>query len=293
MILNYIVWNIEPQIIKFDSFELRYYSLLFGLGFIIGYYIMANMFKKEGYAPELLDKLTIYIILATIIGARLGHCLFYEPETYLKHPLRMILPFEISDAGGFKFTGFQGLASHGAAIGILIGLYLYARKVKVPFLWILDRIAIVTALAGAFIRIGNFFNSEISGVPTTLPWGVKFMQVWDSYDRAAGEILPKHPAQLYEALAYLLIFALLIYLYNKKYQTLKQGFFIGLFLVLVFSSRFFIEFVKDVQVDFEQGMTLNMGQILSIPFVLLGVYLLVRKPSVVTLKANPIKKKNQ
>jgi prolipoprotein diacylglyceryl transferase len=277
MILNYIVWDLRPQIVQFNSFEIRYYSLLFGLGFIFGYYILERMFKREGIPVELLDKLTIYVILATIIGARLGHCIFYEPETYLRHPIKMILPFEGTPGVDFKFTGFQGLASHGGAIGLLIGLYLFARKTKVPYIWILDRIAIVTALAATCIRVGNFFNSEINGIPTTLPWGVKFMRVSDDFDKAAGEILAKHPAQLYEALAYLIIFFMLIYFYNKKYDKLKPGFFIGWFLVLVFAARFFIEFIKDIQVDFEAGMALNMGQILSIPFVLLGIYLLMHK----------------
>ncbi|MBN1117086.1 MAG: prolipoprotein diacylglyceryl transferase [Bacteroidales bacterium] len=280
MLLSYITWNLRPQIFKLDSFELRYYSLMFGLGFIIAYYLLAKMYKREGVSLELLDKLTMYMILATIIGARLGHCIFYEPETYLLHPLKIILPFEGKIGQDFRFTGYQGLASHGGGIGILIGLYLYCRKYKITYLWILDRIAIVTALVGTFIRMGNFFNSEINGIPTDLPWGVKFMRAWDQYDAAAGEVLPKHPAQLYEALAYLLIFVLLTYLYNKRHQLVKQGYFIGLFLILVFSARFFIEFVKDIQVDFEQGMTLNMGQWLSIPFIISGIYLLRRKAPV-------------
>ena len=277
MMLNFITWDIRPWIFEIGSFQVRYYSLLFGLGFIIGYYILVRIFTKENVSVEFLDKLTVYIILATILGARFGHCIFYEPDVYLKNPLKIILPFQGTIGKDFHFTGFQGLASHGGAIGILIGLYLYYRKYKISYLWILDRIAIVTALAGAFIRIGNFFNSEINGIPTTQPWGVKFMRVTDDFDRAAGEILPKHPAQLYEAIAYILIFALLIYLYKTKFEIVKKGFFIGLFLVTVFTARFFIEFVKDIQEDFEKGMVLNMGQILSIPFVLLGIYLLVRK----------------
>lgn len=292
MMLNYIVWDIKPQILEFASFELRYYSLLFGLGFIIGYYIMSRMFKREGIDIELLDKFTIYVIVATIIGARFGHCIFYEPETYLKNPLKIILPFEGKIGVDFKFTGYQGLASHGGAIGLLIGIYLYSRKYKVPYIWILDRIAIVTALAATCIRVGNFFNSEINGIPTDLPWGVKFMQSWDSFDKAAGEVLPKHPAQLYEAIAYILIFVFLIYFYNNHLKKLKPGFFIGWFFILVFSARFFIEFVKDIQVAREANMALNMGQLLSIPFVLLGIYILrhkfENKPfQPVSLKADP------
>jgi phosphatidylglycerol---prolipoprotein diacylglyceryl transferase len=287
MILSYITWNIRPQIFTIGTFEVRYYSLLFGLGFIIGYYLFLRMYKKEGVSVELLDKLTIYVILATILGARLGHCLFYEPGEYLTHPLKIFLPFQGTIGKDFRFTGYQGLASHGGALGLLIGIYLYARKYKLTYLWVMDRLAIVTAQAGAFIRIGNFFNSEITGIPTTLPWGVKFMRVKDDYDIAAHEILPKHPAQLYEAIAYLLVFALLFYLYNKKYQVAKKGYFLGIFLVLVFTARFFIEFVKDVQEGFEKGMLLNMGQLLSIPFIALGLYLLFRKDPV---PATPYKK---
>jgi phosphatidylglycerol---prolipoprotein diacylglyceryl transferase len=275
--LNYIVWNIKPQIIQFSGFEIRYYSLLFGLGFIFGYYIFTRMFKREGVDLELLDKLTLYVIVATIIGARFGHCLFYEPEVYLKHPLKIILPFEGKIGVNFKFTGYQGLASHGGAIGLLIGLYLYSRKYKVPYIWILDRIAIATALAATCIRTGNFFNSEINGIPTNLPWGVKFMQAWDGFDKAAGEVVPKHPAQLYEAFVYLLIFIFLMYFYNKKLKQVKPGFFIGWFFILVFTARFFIEFVKDIQVSREANMFLNMGQLLSIPFIILGIYLVNHK----------------
>jgi prolipoprotein diacylglyceryl transferase len=275
--LNFITWNVKPQIIQFENFEIRWYSLLFGLGFIIGYYIMQKMFKREGIKLELLDKLTFYIIIATILGARFGHCIFYEPETYLKAPWKIILPFTGTPGIDFKFTGFQGLASHGGAIGILIGLALYARKFKVNYLWILDRIAIVTALAGAFIRLGNLFNSEIYGVETSLPWGFKFMReiLYPPFP-TAEEIVPKHPTQLYEALAYLIIFGLLMYFY-KAYQKYKHGFFIGWFMILVFTARFFIEFVKEDQVGFEAGMSFNMGQWLSIPFIIAGIFLVARK----------------
>ncbi len=276
MILTYITWDVRPQIIKFDSFELRWYSLLFGLGFILGYYILQRIFKRENIKLELLDKLTFYIIIATILGARMGHCLFYEPEVYLKHPLKMFLPFTGTIGEDFRFTGFQGLASHGGAIGILIGLGLYCRKFKVNYLWILDRLAIVTALAGACIRIGNLFNSEIYGVQTDLPWGFKFMREALYFNITPEQVVPKHPTQLYEALSYLLVFGILMFLY-KNYEKHKNGFFIGWFLILVFTARFLIEFVKEDQVGFEAGMTLNMGQILSIPFVLAGIILLVIK----------------
>lgn len=277
MLLNYIIWDVRPQIIQFDGFEIRWYSLLFGLGFVFGYMIMQKMFKRENISLELLDKLTFYIIIATILGARLGHCIFYEPEVYLKAPWKIFLPFTGFPGNNFKFTGFQGLASHGGAIGILLGLWAYCRKFKVEYLWILDRIAIVTALAAFFIRMGNLFNSEIYGRATDLPWGFKFMRETLYYRITPEEVVPKHPTQIYEALAYLIAFGVLIFLYNKMYKKLKQGFFIGLFLILIFTARFFIEFVKEDQVAFEAGMTLNMGQILSLPFIIGGIWLLVRK----------------
>ncbi len=295
MILNYIVWNLKPQILDFNSFEIRYYSLLFGIGFIFGYYVLAKLFKREGIPNELLDKLVIYVIIATILGARLGHCLFYEPQEYLAHPLKIFLPFEGTIGKDFRFTGYQGLASHGGVIGILFALFLYARKFKIPYLWIVDRMAIVGALGGAFIRLGNFFNSEITGTPTDLPWGVKFMRSWDSFDAAAGEVVPKHPAQLYEALCYLAIFFFLLWFYKRNYPKLILGRLTGYFFILLFAARFFIEFVKDDQVSFEHGMFLNMGQILSLPFIALGVFLIFRKSEIKPIKpvvseSNPKKK---
>jgi phosphatidylglycerol---prolipoprotein diacylglyceryl transferase len=275
----YIDWNVRPQALDLGFIEIRWYSLMFLLGFILGYYILSKIFKKEGLPIDLLDKLTFYMVICTIIGARLGHCIFYEPEVYLRHPLKMILPFEGTIGKDFRFTGYQGLASHGGAIGIIIGLYIYARKVKQPYLWVLDRIGIVTALAGACIRTGNLFNSEIYGHQTNLPWGFRFMRE-ALYGTPADLIVPKHPTQLYEALCYLIIFVILIYIYYKKYPDLKSGLLIGLFFILVFGTRFFIEFLKETQVDFEKGMVLNMGQILSIPFVLIGIYLVFRKKNI-------------
>jgi phosphatidylglycerol:prolipoprotein diacylglycerol transferase len=277
--IAYIDWDVRPQALDLGFIEIRWYSLLFLLGFVAGYYILSKIFKKEGLSIELLDKLTFYVVICTIIGARLGHCIFYEPEVYLSHPLKMILPFEGTIGKDFKFTGYQGLASHGAAIGILIGLYIFARKVKQPYLWVLDRIGIVTALAGALIRIGNLFNSEIYGHQTSLPWGFRFMHE-ALYGTPRELIVPKHPTQLYEAFCYLIIFIVLINIYYKKYPSLKPGLLIGLFFIMVFSARFFIEFLKENQVDFEQGMLLNMGQVLSIPFILLGLYLVFRKTDI-------------
>lgn len=274
--ISSIVWNVKPQIADLGFMELRWYSLLFLLGFVIGYYILLKVFKKEGVSVEMLDKLTFYVVISTIIGARLGHCLFYEPEIYLKHPLRMILPFEGTLGKDFHFTGYQGLASHGGAIGILLGLVLYSRSTKLPYLWILDRLAMVTAQAACLIRLGNLFNSEIVGTATNLPWGVKFVRLAPR-GIPIEQIVPLHPAQIYESICYLIIFIILITIYSRKQPTLKPGFLLGLFFILVFTARFFIEFVKEDQVNFEAGMLMNMGQLLSIPFIIAGFILVFRK----------------
>lgn len=276
--IAFINWNVRPQLIDLGFIEIRWYSLLFLLGFIIGYYILSKIFKKEGLSIDLLDKLSFYVVISTILGARLGHCLFYEPDIYLKHPLRMILPFEGTIGQDFKFTGYQGLASHGGAIGILIGIYLFSRSTKKSYIWTLDRLAIVTALAASLIRLGNLFNSEIYGHETTLPWGFRFLRESLYYGTPVEVIVPKHPTQIYESLSYLLIFVVLILFYYKKYPAIKPGFLLGLFLTTVFSARFFIEFLKENQVDFESNMALNMGQILSIPFIITGIILMFRKP---------------
>ncbi|MFO8234413.1 MAG: prolipoprotein diacylglyceryl transferase [Bacteroidales bacterium] len=256
MFLNYIVWDVDPEIFSIGPLSVRYYGLFFALAFLLGYYIFMRIFKIEKIPVEVLDKLTIYMVIGTVAGARLGHVFFYQPAYYLSNP------FEI-------FAIWQGgLASHGAAIGILLALYLFVRKEKKPYMWILDRIVIVVALAGFFIRMGNLMNSEIYGTATNLSWGFIFER--------KNEIVPKHPTQIYEALAYLAIFALLAWIYFKKKGKFKQGLLFSLFMILVFTARFFIEFIKEVQVSFEQQMTLNMGQILSIPFVLVGFILLYR-----------------
>jgi len=256
MLLNYINLNVDPDIVSFWGLTIRYYGILFASSFFFGYLIMQKIFKKEGLTVELLDKLTVYMAIGTVLGARLGHCLFYQPDYYLSHPWEIIKIWH------------GGLASHGAAIGILISLYYFARKNKKPYLWILDRIVIVVALASFFIRMGNLMNSEIYGIQTSLPWGFIFIR--------DGQTIPKHPTQIYEALCYLLIFILLYTIYNKKGIKLIQGYIFSIFLILLFTVRFFIEFIKEDQVGFEQGMSLNMGQWLSIPFVLIGVFLLYR-----------------
>lgn len=256
-ILSAIIWNADKEIFRIGPLAVRWYGLLFAMGFVVGYQIMQWVYKRENKTQKQLDTLSIVMILSTIFGARLGHCLFYEPAYYLSNPLAILKVWE------------GGLASHGAAIGILLGLWIYIRTEKdISYFWILDRIVIVIALAGFFIRIGNFFNSEIYGLPTEAPWAVIFAQV---------DQIPRHPVQIYEALSYLTIFVALFFLYKNSYQKLKQGFLFGFFLFTVFGMRFILEYTKDFQADFEVGLPLKMGQILSIPLILYGLYLVVRK----------------
>lgn len=264
---NVINWDIQPEIFKIGSFGLRYYALCWLAAFAISYVLMLKVFKKEGKTQEQLDQLSIYIFLGTLIGARLGHCLFYEFDYYKDHILEIFLPFRWDANGNFQMTGFAGLASHGAAVGILTSIYLFSRKTKINFMWVADRLVLVVPIAGAFVRLGNFFNSEMIGPPTDLPWGVVFKQ---------HDNIPRHPGQLYEALAYVLIFVVMWYLYNKK-STRKSGFLFGIFLVLLFGARFVLEYFKIDQEAFEQNMLFNMGQLLSIPFILVGFYLIFRK----------------
>ena len=255
MELQIIPWNVNPEIFRIGNFAVRWYGLLFASGFVFGYYIMRRIFRNEGLSDATLDRLTVYMAVGTIVGARLGHCFFYEPEYYLARPLEILKVWH------------GGLASHGAAIGILLALWLFVRKEKKPFMWVIDRVVIVVALAGALIRLGNLMNSEIYGVETTLPWGFVFLR--------NGENAPKHPTQIYEALAYLTAFGILMRIYWKNLGKQKPGLLFGVFLVIVFGFRFFVEYVKEDQVAFEAGMKLNMGQWLSIPFVLAGIAILV------------------
>ena len=251
----YIHWNPNPEIFNISGFGVRWYGLLFASGFFFGYIIMQRIFNQEQISQKVLDRLSIYMLIGTVLGARLGHCLFYEPEYYLSNPIEI---FNIRQGG---------LASHGAAIGIILALWFFVKKEKRPFSWILDRIVIVVALAGGLIRIGNLINSEVYGAPTTLPWAFIFEQV---------DQIPRHPSQIYEALMCFLLFAFLLWLYFKRNAASKPYFLFGIFLVVCFGFRFFVEFIKDVQVAFENEMILNMGQWLSIPFVVFGSILIYR-----------------
>jgi phosphatidylglycerol---prolipoprotein diacylglyceryl transferase len=251
MNLLVINWNVNPEIFRIGNFAVRWYGLLFASGFLFSYIIMKKIFINENLGQAVLDRLTIYMAIGVFVGMRLGHCLFYEPGYYLRHPIEILKIWH------------GGLASHGGAIGILIVLWLFKRKEKKDYFWILDRIAIVAALCSFLIRMGNLMNSEIYGIETSLPWGFIFLR--------NHEIVPKHPTQIYEGLAYLLIFFLLFYLYWRKKGEHYQGMLVSLVCILVFTSRFLIEFLKEDQVAFEASMKLNMGQWLSIPFILMGI----------------------
>jgi len=266
MIMNYIHWNPDPELINILGISIRYYGLLFVSGLILSVYILSWIFKKENIPSEHLDKLFIFGMIGILVGARLGHCLFYEPSYYLSNPLEMILPITFPSGGGVKFIGYQGLASHGGALGLLIALYFYSRKTKHSMIDTINLIAVVSGLGAGFIRLANFMNSEIIGMPTTKPWGVIFERV---------DNLPRHPAQLYETICYFIIFAIMMILYKKKRDKLKSGFFFGLVLVLIFTARFIIEFFKEDQVGFEDGMTFNMGQLLSVPYIVVGIGFIV------------------
>jgi prolipoprotein diacylglyceryl transferase len=266
MILNYIHWNLDPEIINVFGISIRYYGLLFVSGLILAIYMLGWLFKRENIPSKNLEKLTIYSMIGIIAGARLGHCLFYEPSYYLSHPLEMILPVTFPPNGGIKFTGYQGLASHGGVLGLLIGLFFYSRKTKHSMIDILDLIAVVIGVSLGFIRLGNFMNSEIIGMPTTKLWGVIFARV---------DNLPRHPSQLYEAISYFIILAIMIILYLKMRYKLKNGILFGLATVLFFIARFLIEFLKEDQVGFEEGMTFNMGQLLSLPYIAVGIGFIV------------------
>jgi prolipoprotein diacylglyceryl transferase len=259
MLLNYINWNVDPEIFRIGSFAVRWYGVLFAASFLFGYFIMLQFFKKEHIPIKVLDSLTTYMVVGTVIGARLGHCLFYEPSYYLSHPLEILKVWE------------GGLASHGAAIGIIITILIFAGQKKLSFLWVMDRVVIVVALSGLFIRLGNLMNSEIFGHITSLPWGFRFLRATPPLD-----LDPRHPTQLYEGLSYLVIFLFLWWYYYKKDGKPLAGMIFGMFLIAVFGMRFLIEFAKEPQETFERSMSLNLGQLLSIPLIITGGFFVWR-----------------
>lgn len=263
---NGIVWNADPVIFHIGEWSVRWYGLLFALGFVAGIYIMTRMFKKDGVNKDWLDSMFLYVVIGTILGARLGHVFFYDWAYYKEHPAEIIKVWH------------GGLASHGGAIGIILMLWIWSKKVtKKSLLWALDRVVVPTALAGAFIRTGNLMNSEIFGNQTSLPWAFIFIR---------EDNIPRHPTQIYEALAYLAVFIFLMYLFFKTDTRLKEGKIFGWFMALVFGFRFLIEFLKADQVAFESGMVLNMGQWLSIPLVIVGIVFIFWQPQPKVISKN-------
>ena len=274
MILLEIPWNVNPIIVKLGSFELRWYGLFFASAFLLGYQVMANIFKKEGKPEKDLDTLLFVMIISTVVGARFGHYFFYEFDYFLKSPGKFLLDMIVPP--------YSGLASHGAIISIITALFFYGRTHKdQPFLWVADRIVILVALAGFCIRMGNLMNSEILGKPSNVPWAFVFKYDVD-FLRGVYPLEPRHPAQLYEALSCLLLFGILYYLWNRFKAQTPRGLLLGVFMIWVFGLRFCYEFLKENQVAFEDKMTLNMGQLLSIPAVMIGIgvliYTFTRKP---------------
>lgn len=258
--MSYIDWNISPKIFSIGDFSIAWYGVLFASGFYLGFHIMRWVYIREEKSLKTLDIIFIYMVSGAVLGARLGHCLFYDPNYYLSNPLEILKIWE------------GGLASHGGVVGMLLAMYYYAKKTAdISFFWLLDRMTLVIALGSFFIRLGNFFNSEILGIPTNIPWAVVFSRV---------DSLPRHPAQLYEAAVYLSLFMLLLFLYLKRREKLKPGFMMGLLMVVIFGSRFLIEFVKTPQEHFSPILNLNMGQWLSIPVVALGLYFMCSKEKV-------------
>lgn len=284
-----VVWDFDPTFINLFGFEIRWYSLTWVAALLFGGWLFSYFCKREGKPESVSDTAFLYIALGTIIGARVGHCLFYEPMEYLREPWKII-------------TGIRdgGLASHGAAIGIILGIWLSSVKNKVSVWWTADRLGIIAPLSGAMIRFGNLFNSEIIGNETTVPWGFKFMRL-RQYHNLPEELVPmRHPTQLYEALCYIACFVILFVLYRNTKLAKREGFIFGAALVGIFLPRFLIEFVKIDQVAFEQGMTLNMGQWLSVPFVLTGVAIMLwawfrykEQPAVAATPSQPKSAKNK
>ena len=262
----YINWN--PSLTTI--FGMRWYGLCWLLGLLGAYLIVKRLYKQQGIKAELFEPLFFYCFFGILIGARLGHCLFYQPDYYLtsfSHFVEMILPIHFIPDGGWKFTGYEGLASHGGTLGLMIALWIYVRKTKVGIWTVLDNVAIATPIAAFFIRIGNLMNSEIIGKVTDVPWAFVFERV---------DMMPRHPGQLYEAIAYAILLFIGFAVYKKYPQRVGTGFYFGLCLTYIFTARFFIEYTKEIQEEFEASLPLDMGQLLSIPFVIIGIVCMLR-----------------
>ena len=265
-LLNYILWNPNHTALSFGSFEIRWYALCWMIGLAIAYFIVKRLYQEQKIKDELFDPLFIYCFVGILAGARLGHCIFYEPQTYLtsmKGFIEMLLPIHFLADSGWKFTGYEGLASHGGTLGLILALWLYVKHYKMSLWQVLDFIAIATPTTATFIRLGNLMNSEIIGKITDVPWAFIFERV---------DSMPRHPGQLYEAIAYLLIFVLILSIYLKQPQKVGSGLFFGLCLLLIFAFRFAVEYTKEVQEAFESSMPIDMGQLLSIPLIAIGAW---------------------
>lgn len=265
--LLFIHWNPDVVAFHLGPFAVRWYSLCWCIGLLSVYVLMHRMFREQKLKEEQFDPMFLYCFVGILIGARLGHCLFYEPEYFLAHPLEMFLPVKFAADGSWRFTGYEGLASHGGTIGLIAALWFFARKVGLTYLHVLDNVSIVTPITAMFIRLGNLMNSEIIGRPSDVPWAFVFERV---------DTVPRHPGQLYEAICYAFFFLIHWYCYRRWPEKVGTGFFFGLCIFLIFLSRIFIEYTKENQVAFEDGMLFNMGQLLSVPFVLLGAYFICR-----------------
>lgn len=266
MLPLYITWNPSQYLLPIGSAGIRWYGMCWLLGLALGYFMMKWLYKKHKYSSEKFDPLFLYVFISVLLGARLGHCLFYEPEYFLTswdHIIEMIIPIRHLYNGEWKFVGYQGLASHGGVIGLLVGLYLYIKRYKMKTWVVLDFFGICSSITACFIRIGNLMNSEIIGKVTNVPWAFIFIKVDNK---------PRHPGQLYEAIAYLLFFGIIYFIYRRNPKKVGTGLFFGLCLFLIFVFRFFIEYTKELQVAFEAGLPMDMGQILSIPLILLGAW---------------------
>jgi prolipoprotein diacylglyceryl transferase len=268
--LLFVIWNPSLEAFSIGSFSIRWYSLCWLIGLLVAYFVVRWLYKDQKLPPEKFDPLFVYCFIGILVGARLGHCLFYQPDYFLTswHGfVEMLLPIHFMRDGDWQIVGYQGLASHGGTLGLIIALLLYVKYVKVPMWQVLDNIAIATGTTACFIRLGNLMNSEIIGRATDVPWAFVFERV---------DQLPRHPGQLYEAIAYAVLFVIMLVLYKKMPKRVGTGFFFGLCLTYIFTFRFFIEYTKEVQEAFEASLPLDMGQILSIPFILVGGYFLIK-----------------
>jgi prolipoprotein diacylglyceryl transferase len=268
--LLFIIWNPDLEAFHIGPMAFRWYSLCWLVGLLLAYLVVKKLYKEQQIKDELFDPLFVYCFLGILIGARLGHCIFYQPDYFLtswKGFIEMLLPIHIDQVGDWHMTGYQGLASHGGTLGLIIALLLYCHNTGVGLWRVLDNIAIATGSTACFIRLGNLMNSEIIGKVTDVPWAFVFQRV---------DMMPRHPGQLYEAIAYALLFILMLFIYRKKPQYVGTGFYFGLCLFYIFTFRFFIEYTKEVQEAFEAALPIDMGQILSLPFVIVGAWYMIK-----------------